>query len=265
MISKHRAAQLVSAWISDPVDALRRAQRRREAAQRYAVEAEPDHRHELAREAERLAAQRLRAMGYAVETTGHRSSYDLLIDGALRIEVKASLWAVSGGRGRYQANVRNRADLVLFLCRSGRGDVWFVLPASAAGRSVTIRTFDSRRYTGKYAQFRDRWGLVAEALAAVEGREIQTNFLTNRQEKNVSTESLTCQFGHVVTKEQFDAQDCPECEWHKRLGIPPDIEPVLYEDTPTLWECKNGHEFSASYNQVANGFNCPECERRQKA
>lgn len=162
----------------DPVDQMRREQRRREAAAKFAPKDNQvsDHRHELAREAERLAAEKLRALGYAVQLTDHKASYDLLIDGVFRIEVKAALYHPEPGRrGRYQANVRNRADLVLFLARSAAGDVWFVLPPNVAGRSVTIRGWIDG-YRGKYAEYRARWGLVGEVLATVEARQIKINF-----------------------------------------------------------------------------------------
>lgn len=165
---------LVTTWQPDPVDLMRREQKTREMLARVLAPKVADHRHELAREAEGLAAARLRSLGYAVELTGHQARYDLLVNGCLRVEVKASNWRQQAGRrgGRYQANIHNSADLVLFLARGGR-DTWFVMPLSVAGRSITIRDYRADRTAGKYAPYLAAWGLVGWASALASGRARQ--------------------------------------------------------------------------------------------
>lgn len=165
---------VITAWQPDPVDLMRREQKRREMIARVLGTRPADHRHELAREAEALAAARLRALGFGVEKTGHRAPFDFLVNGALRVEVKVSLWRQQAGRrgGRYQANIHNQADLVVFLARGGR-DTWFVMPVSVAGRSITIRDYRADRTAGKYAPYLAAWGLVGWASALASGRARQ--------------------------------------------------------------------------------------------
>ncbi len=159
------AQQIVSKWIHDPVDLMRREQKRREMIARMQARQATDPRRVLAYEAEAQAAARLAALGYWVTETGHNERYDLLVEGKLRIEVKASTWRRQAGRrrGRFQANIHNQADLVLWLCRNGR-DHWFVIPASEAGRTLTIRHWRPDLYAGKYAIYREAWGSLEVML-----------------------------------------------------------------------------------------------------
>ena len=165
---------LVTTWQPDPVDTMRREQKTREMLARVLGSRPADHRHELAREAEGLAAARLRSLGYGGEKTAHRAPYDFLVNGCLRVEVKVSNWRQQPGRrgGRYQANIHNSADLVIFLARGGT-DTWFVMPMAIAGRSVTIRDYRADRTAGKYAPYLGAWGLVGWACALASGRARQ--------------------------------------------------------------------------------------------
>ena len=159
------AQAIVENWRHDPVDQMRREQKRREMIARMASRRATDPRRALAYEAEALAAARLALIGYDVRETGPNERFDLLVDGHLRVEVKASTWRRQPGRtrGRFQANIHNRADLVLWLCRNGR-DHWFVIPASEAGRTLTIRHPRPDLYAGKYAVYREAWANLEAML-----------------------------------------------------------------------------------------------------
>lgn len=149
-------------------------QRRLDAAYRYGPELVDvrDPRRALADSAEREAAVRLLLEGHQVERMeAYHARFDLLIDGVLRVEVKAARWAaVPSGGGRYQAHFHNRADLVLFLCADvGR---WFVIPveALAGRRNLAIWSYDPAKYGGQWAPYLDAWGQLADLVGAARER-----------------------------------------------------------------------------------------------
>lgn len=158
--------------LTNPADIMRREQRRREMIARYAarpaVDARADN-HALAGEIEAWVAGRLEALGYGVRFTSHKAAFDLLVEGCLRVEVKASRWLPQGNRWRYQFNLRasqRKAEVVIAVAVNSRGRYPFVVPAAAVGdrRSMTIRTFDPVYYTGIWAEWLGAWSALGPAL-----------------------------------------------------------------------------------------------------
>lgn len=139
-------------------------------ARTYSPEPRPrDPRRLLAESAEREAAIRLLLEGHAVERTpGHNDRYDLLVDDRLRVEVKAARWTrTRGNRGRYQAHIHNRADVVCWLlANTGQ---WFVVPVDALSprRCIAIWSYDARDYSGIWSEYLGAWGLIDDLVHEV--------------------------------------------------------------------------------------------------
>jgi hypothetical protein len=153
-------------------------QRRRELAARYA---RPDPRRVLAREAEQAVAERLEEMGYRVNPTSRNARYDLLVEDATRVEVKASTYnEATGHRGsRYQAHFHNEADLLVFACRNGSW-YFFVIPAQDLGgrRNLAVWSEDPRDYVGQWMGYLEAWDYVPQVVEeARNGREYQLSLL----------------------------------------------------------------------------------------
>lgn len=131
----------------------------------------------LGREAETLVASKLAALGYQVAVTSYHSTCDLVVNGALRIEVKAAEWSQDGNRGRYQARLhkRQQADLVVLMVRSGWGDSFFIIPAAelTGQRSITIRCYNPAAYTGRFSDYREAWDLVQPTLETLKNQPYQ--------------------------------------------------------------------------------------------
>jgi len=139
--------------------------------------------HELPK---RRVAARLRRLGLEVKTQPKGSSFDFLVNGRVRLALKVALphrtihRVVSRGRKytyryrtwhfnfhRHGRLDRCYADFVVCVAyearRRGRHEA-YVIPWDA----ITGKTFalhDSRKgpYVGRYAKFRNAWGLVADA------------------------------------------------------------------------------------------------------
>ncbi|MCB9080023.1 MAG: hypothetical protein H6631_20655 [Anaerolineaceae bacterium] len=186
------AKAIVTHWRRDPIDEWRRDQRRQEMIRRYARTATDPRadNHALAREVEGWIAGELEALGHVVRFTTHKAAYDLLIDGRLRIEVKASRWLPDSDPGRerwrYQANIRTRqktADVVIFVAVNSRGRWPFIMPAEAVGnrRSITIRTFDPTYYAGRWSKWLLAWDVLGPALesAKLKTRQLELSEVTN--------------------------------------------------------------------------------------
>lgn len=159
-----------SGWAADCVDRLHRQAWEWSRKARFIdweAVAEKDSRRALAREVERLVADRLRSMGFCVRKARHNEHFDLLawregLPGALRVEVKASRWQ----GGRYGAALRsNRADVLVWCCRNG-SDNWLVIPWAevADRRYLKVSSEDVAEYGGQWAGWLGRWDEV-ERLA----------------------------------------------------------------------------------------------------
>lgn len=168
MLTTTHAAELVNAWLVDPIDRWRiDAQRRR------FVKPATDQRHGLGAEAVLVAGQALAALGYASAETTHKAPYDLLVNDCLKIEVKAARWTSrAGGGGRYQADLKRRqrliADVVLFGLKDAGAWRWLVIPADdITSRTLTVTSRDLGEYAGRYRPYVSAWSNVAKALAVV--------------------------------------------------------------------------------------------------
>jgi len=131
-------------------------------------EAETDDRMELGRRVETLAAEVLSERGHNVILTSHKAAYDILA-GGLRVEVKAARrYPHTNGGGRYQANVHNRADLLVLACCRGHEVMgWFIIPAAEIGRRRNLAIWsEPEAYAGKWSTFLDRWDIADEAIQA---------------------------------------------------------------------------------------------------
>lgn len=153
---------------------LRNAQRRDEMAARYRPDAAAIQRRnycEFERAVTHRLVKRLRAQGYSVDLTTHKTPFDLFVNGA-RVEVKASHWnerkTSAGVRGRYQGTLRNRdADLVILVAVNG-SDHHFIIPRGIIGgrKTVEITSYDVNAYSGRYAPFLEAWGVLAAKCEA---------------------------------------------------------------------------------------------------
>jgi hypothetical protein len=116
---------------------------------------------DLAKRVENQARAVLEGRGWRTTRTAHNEHFDLWCEG-VRVEVKAARW-----NDRYQANLRaNDADVLLFGCQNGRVH-WFVIPWEALGdrRNLAIWSEDPEAYAGRWARFRDAWGVVADLVS----------------------------------------------------------------------------------------------------
>lgn len=108
----------------------------------------------------------LETAGYDVATNGHNDPADLIVNGHLRIEIKASLWTKhKHSSGRYQFNTRQSPDLYILYCLGYRRTA-FVVPGSAIGdrHNIAIWTLDPHKYQGQWSQYLDAWHLVERTL-----------------------------------------------------------------------------------------------------
>lgn len=128
---------------------------------------------ELAIHAESLVFSRLRDRGYSVERSAENESYDALVNGVLRLEVKAARWYSCEARhgGRYQANLhRNGFDVLVLVCFDSSGELFYFVfrREDLAGKQVfAVTSRDCSRYRGKWARFLDGWGVLDEELTAL--------------------------------------------------------------------------------------------------
>lgn len=173
MLTTHHAADLVNAWLTDPIDRWRIDAQRRRFIKPAKTSPATDQRHSLGSEAVATAGQALAALGYASAETSHKAPYDLLVNDCLKIEVKAARWTDrAGGGGRYQADLKRRqrliADLVLFGLKDAGGWQWLVIPADdITSRTLTVTSRNLSDYAGKYRPYVGAWSNVAKMLARV--------------------------------------------------------------------------------------------------
>jgi hypothetical protein len=135
-------------------------------------------RHTLADDVERHVYEALRALGYDVCRQGHNSRFDILVDGRLRVEVKASRWHANGTRGRYQALFHNRADVVVFCPVNGKVHHFLIPSGELSGpTNLAIWSHDPARYGGQWATWFERWDTIAAALEGLGPRWVQGRLL----------------------------------------------------------------------------------------
>jgi len=150
-----------------------------EARYRYApaMVAVADPRRLLADSAERELAARLLIAGHAVARTGRNERFDLVVDGRLRVEVKASTWtAAAHGRGRYGALLHNRADLVCWLIAPT--GTWFIIPMRHLGKRtyLSVTSQDPASYRGQWASYRGRWDWIDALLAELASTGVEVAY-----------------------------------------------------------------------------------------
>jgi hypothetical protein len=170
IISPDRAAGLCRFWdlTSDPIDQFRHWQ----AASRF-TPMTPRHRlQRLAREAEKIVSGRIEALGYQVNPTPHKCTFDLWVTGrqghAVRVEVKISLYGRNGRNipgGRYQASLHNEADLLIWIARNGQ-DWTYIIPMAVVGtrRNIAIPSACPGDYTGQWAAYLEAWEYLHRAV-----------------------------------------------------------------------------------------------------
>lgn len=167
-LSPIRAAALCRFW-DVTLDPLEKWRRRQEAA-RFICPAPANQTHRLGQQVCDRVEARLEQMGYTVNQTTHKSSFDLWVDGRLHIEVKAANWTrrANPRYGRFQAHLGRSqirdADLVIFGCKNGTWH-YFVIPADQiTGPTLDITSYDVKRYAGRYAPYLEAWDLIEIAL-----------------------------------------------------------------------------------------------------
>lgn len=123
-------------------------------------------------EAEHLASETLRSMGYQVNPTPHKHPFDLWVSDpagrVARVEVKISTYGHHKRGGRYQANVRHHypeADILIFYARNG-SDWPFIIPLAdiAPRRNVTIWSHCPGDHHGQWAQYLAAWQHLHRAI-----------------------------------------------------------------------------------------------------
>lgn len=127
-------------------------------------------RRELAQLIEHDVLVKLAAMGYFVMATEYGARYDLLVNDCLHVEVKASTWHETvGGRGRYQACLHNRADVVVFCCVNSSKH-YFVIPVKQLGgrKNIAVWSYEPARYTGRWAKYLEAWTLLPPMVREVQ-------------------------------------------------------------------------------------------------
>lgn len=115
--------------------------------------------YQFAQMAEHRVGYQLFKRGHQVALQGYRSPFDLLVDGGIRVEVKAAHW--DEHQHRYQANVRNDADFVVFCAVNGAFH-FFVIPGKEIGsrRNIAVWSYEPAQYAGRWARFLGAWDLI---------------------------------------------------------------------------------------------------------
>jgi hypothetical protein len=142
---------------------LHKHQRDEESRRRYTRSApDSEHNRSLAHLVERDVAAHIWQMGYSARWMPHNSRFDLLVDGCLRIEVKAATWTPPG---RYQAQLHNLADVIVFCCANGRYH-YFVIPVNEVGaRShLAVWSYAPEDYAGQWRPYLENWALLGQHI-----------------------------------------------------------------------------------------------------
>lgn len=120
-----------------------------------------------------LAEDHLRRRHCYIQRNGHNDHADLLIDGLLRVEVKASLFTKhKHSTGRYQFNTRQHPDVYVLVC-IGSGGHTFVIPGRAIGdrTNIAIWSKDPLQYNGAWRRYLNRWDVVQQELNRCQRRQ----------------------------------------------------------------------------------------------
>lgn len=131
---------------------------------------------------EQWVVQQLRQRGYAAEWIGECSDYDILLEGAARVEVKSAFVSPgSNGGGRWQFSLRRHGlvvdeELLFLLCYDNLDDppsCVFVIPGEAVGMisKIDITSSDPYKYRGLWARWRNAWQQVERAVAGLSARQ----------------------------------------------------------------------------------------------
>lgn len=133
---------------------------RRREAQRFRYARRADAR-ELAQDIENEARAVLEGLGHRTVKTSHNAHFDLWVEG-VRVEVKASRYT-----DRYQCNMRgNDADVLLFGCVNGATHFFVIsFDAIEGRRNLAIWSENPDDYQGRWARFRDAWGIMDDLVA----------------------------------------------------------------------------------------------------
>lgn len=130
---------------------------------------------------ERCALEEMQHRGYDVVPHGGSKRVDMLVNGKMCVEVKASHRGQKGRRAttRWQANLSRygkefTADLLLLLCFNGNETPIgaFVIPGSAIEPTLTgisISSPDPSKYKGKWAKFWNAWEQLDLVLDGIPG------------------------------------------------------------------------------------------------
>lgn len=142
------------------------------------------HKHLVARNA---VAAHLRELGLSVEEAPRTFGYDFLVNGEVRVALRVAFpgryaHAVNVGGKRYAYDYRSwsfnfhrhgrwdRSYCDVFVCiakRRGGVDETFVIPAAAvSGPTFSLHGAGTKPYRGRYAKYRDGWGLLGDHAAA---------------------------------------------------------------------------------------------------
>jgi hypothetical protein len=124
------------------------------------------------RQAEEKVAQFIRdEFGYQVHSTTANCPFDLWVAGgpdrAARVEVKLATLHDNKGRNRFQADVRQSADvdLLIWLCRNGR-DWHYIIPiADLRGRrNLAIWSACPGNYRGQWSHYLEAWDYLRQVV-----------------------------------------------------------------------------------------------------
>lgn len=116
--------------------------------------------------AEQRVMGRLSSLGYVVSPASPNAPYDFVVNGSIRVEVKASRFHPFGNsRGRYQWDFHNQADVLVVLLVADSVPVYLVMPCWGICRgNMAICQKNPFEYMGKWAFWVERWDVLENAL-----------------------------------------------------------------------------------------------------
>jgi len=150
-------------------------QRDAERRFRYAKPVEPHK--AFARFVENKVMYRIAERGHTAVRQKRNARFDILVDDCLRVEVKASKWYESQSGGRYQANIHNRCDLIVFVCVNGTHH-HFIIPQFKIGSrsNIAVWSYEPRDYAGQWATYLEAWPVLENAVQTARQRPYQLSF-----------------------------------------------------------------------------------------